>query len=532
LGNTHCTQELAQAATFFLVINGRGFTPSPARSNPMRSAGRWRHRFPAEKMPKNRRKPATDIDLCSIPVYTENVENQVPLGLFEQPQGPGTLACEHQTALRHSNAHAVTEKVTAVNLCELKALELAARSRITWDKNAWVVPSQTESGKKYRVTIGQLPTCECDDWTLHREPCKHILAARLVCERDHNGNPPPIVVDAVPRRPTYKQNWPVYSRAQQQEKDRIQVLLADLCSGAVDPALNKHAGQPRVPFSDRLFSVYLKVWSTLSSRRFNCDLEEAHRRGHLSRPLHPNKVNCFMADEELAPYLRAMIVRSALPLRAVETEFAVDSSGFSTSRFIRWFDCKHGVERREHDWVKVHLACGVKTQVVTAAAIYNKDAADSPILPELLHATKEAFTVKEMSADKGYLSVENVEAIFGAGGIPFIAPKVNTTGAAGGLFEKMFHYYQYRREEFLTHYHKRSLVESVFSAVKRKTGDSVRSKTPVAMKNEVLAKLICHNLFCVTLSQLELGIEPVFWEKDAALDDSPSILPLKRTGRA
>src|SRR5262249_31155723 len=248
-----------------------------------------------------------------------------------------------------------------------------------------------------------------------------------------------------------------------------------------------------------LFAVCLKVWSALSSRRFNCDLEEAHRRGHLSRCLHPNKVNCYMEEEELAPYLRAMIVRSALPLRAVETEFAVDSSGFSTSRFIRWYDVKHGVERREHDWVKVHLACGVKTQVVTAAAIYNRDAADSPILPELLNATREAFAVKEVSADKGYLSVENVEAVFDAGGIPFIAPKVNTTGAAGGLFEKMFHFYQYRREEFLAHYHKRSLVESTFSAVKRKFGDAVRSKTPVAMKNEVLAKFVCHNLCCVIL---------------------------------
>src|SRR5262249_27661397 len=162
--------------------------------------------------------------------------------------------------------------------------------------------------------------------------------------------------DVVPKKKTYKQNWIAYNQAQQQEKDRLQVLLADLCGGVIDPPATKHAGRPRVPFADRLFAVCLKVWSTLSSRRFNCDLEEAHRRGPLSRLLHPNKVNCYMEEAELAPYLRAMIVRSALPLRAVESGFAADSSGFSTSRFIRWYDVKHGVERREHDWVKVHLA--------------------------------------------------------------------------------------------------------------------------------------------------------------------------------
>jgi hypothetical protein len=38
---------------------------------------------------------------------------------------------------------------------------------------------------------------------------------------------------------------------------------------------------------------------------------------------------------------------------------------FSTSRFVRWFDEKYGVERSGHDWVKAHAICGVKTNIVT-----------------------------------------------------------------------------------------------------------------------------------------------------------------------
>jgi len=418
-----------------------------------------------------------------------------------------------------------------VELRELRALELAARSRIVFDGKTWIVPSQTNVSAKYKVTIGEMPSCECEDFSLTRKPCKHVHAARLVCERDHGGKAPNIVADVVPKRPTYKQNWPAYSGAQQREKNRVQVLLADLCSGVVDPPRDVTGRKP-IPLADRLFSVVFKVWSTLSSRRFNCDLQEAHERGHLSRPIHPNKVNCFMEDEELTPYLRAMIVRSASPLRAVETEFAVDSSGFSSSKFVRWYDEKYGITRSGHNWIKVHLACGVKTQVVTAVAIYGRDAGDCPILPELVKTTAETFAVKEVSADKAYLSVENIETVFALGGVPFIAPKSNTTGAVGGLFEKMFHFYQYRREEFLQHYHKRSLVESVFSAVKRKTGDSVRSKAPTAMVNEVLAKLVCHNLWCVILSQYEVGIEAAFWQNDGTDRARPSILPMKRNGLA
>ncbi len=44
-------------------------------------------------------------------------------------------------------------------------------------------------------------------------------------------------------------------------------------------------------------------------------------------------------------------------------------------------------------------------------------------------------------------------------------------------------------------YHPRSNIESTFSMIKRKFGDSVRSKGDLAMKNEVLAKVLCHNLF-------------------------------------
>ena len=79
----------------------------------------------------------------------------------------------------------------------------------------------------------------------------------------------------------------------------------------------------------------------------------------------------------------------------------------------------------------------------------------------------------------------------------------------------MFHYYQFNRDEYMNHYHKRSNVESTFSAIKRKFDDHVRSRTDVSMTNEVYCKLICQNLTCIVQSQIELGIEPIFWQDEA-----------------
>ena len=50
--------------------------------------------------------------------------------------------------------------------------------------------------------------------------------------------------------------------------------------------------------------------------------------------------------------------------------------------------------------------------------------------------------------------------------------------------------------------------------VKRKFGDTVRSKTDMAMVNEVLCKFLCHNLCCLIQEQCELGIDPIFWQNE------------------
>jgi transposase len=119
-----------------------------------------------------------------------------------------------------------------------------------------------------------------------------------------------------------------------------------------------------------------------------------------------------------------------------------------------------------------------------------------------------------VSADKAYASLENFEEVAACGGQAYIAFKSNHTGAVGGQFEKAFHYFQFKNEEYMQHYHKRSNVESTFSAIKRKFGDVVRSKSENAMVNEVLCKILCHNICCLIQEQCELGIEPVFWKEE------------------
>jgi hypothetical protein len=66
------------------------------------------------------------------------------------------------------------------------------------------------------------------------------------------------------------------------------------------------------------------------------------------------------------------------------------------------------------------------------------------------------------------------------------------------------------RDEFLARYHAQSNVETAIMMVKTKFGDGVRSKLPTAMANEVYAKVVAHNIYCLIMSMYELGIAAEF----------------------
>lgn len=119
-----------------------------------------------------------------------------------------------------------------------------------------------------------------------------------------------------------------------------------------------------------------------------------------------------------------------------------------------------------------------------------------------------------VSADAAYLSYENMDLVAHHGGTPYIAFKADTTANDGGMMSRMFHLYNFNRDEYLSHYHKRSNVESTFSMIKAKFGDSLRSKTDTAMVNEALCKILCHNICCLIQSQYELGVEATFWGQE------------------
>ena len=115
-----------------------------------------------------------------------------------------------------------------------------------------------------------------------------------------------------------------------------------------------------VPAENVLFATVFKVYSTFSSRRFACDLRDAVAKGYLTKHMHYNAITAYLDKSELTPRLHRLIQLSSLPLAHVEVDFAADATGFSSSRFARWFDESRGIER-------IWLMIGCKVNIMCVA---------------------------------------------------------------------------------------------------------------------------------------------------------------------
>ncbi len=174
-------------------------------------------------------------------------------------------------------------------------------------------------------------TCTCLDHQEAGHFCKHLFAVKYVIEREYSEDGNVMTekesLTVITARKTYSQDWRNYNLAQTNEKAKFQMLLRGLCDGIEVP---KQIGRGcrRIPLDDAIFSAMFKVYSTQSGRRFMCDLKDSHTKGYIKRLPCYNSIFNVLEAEGTTEVLGALIVESANPLKAMEENFAIDSTGF------------------------------------------------------------------------------------------------------------------------------------------------------------------------------------------------------------
>ncbi|MDD1777480.1 MAG: transposase [Candidatus Helarchaeota archaeon] len=400
-----------------------------------------------------------------------------------------------------------------MDMREIKGMEIAQNANIRRVSSGWLVPSQS-THKIYTVRFDSHgASCTCPDCEIRKtKRCKHIIAVEIFMKQETDSEGNRTVTKAV--RITYPQDWKSYNASQTSEIEMFDVLLKDLVQSVPKPM--QTFGRPRLNLQENLFCCIQKVYSQLSQRRAHTLYRNAQEREQITHAPHFNAVGKLLNSKDLTPVLQRLLSISGLPLKSVEETFAIDSSGFRTTQFNQYAIEKYGM-RKHHKWMKGHILVGTKTNVIASARITDEFGADiKQFEPMVMEAHQSGFEMQEIVADKAYSSRDCYHIARDVGATAYIPFKKNTRGKAEGsiLWSKMFRYFQFRREEFLEHYHKRSNVESVFMMVKAKFGDRLKSKNPTAQENELLCKFIAHNIVVLIHEVHELGIAPHFPQED------------------
>ena len=161
---------------------------------------------------------------------------------------------------------------------------------------------------------------------------------------------------------------------------------------------------------------------------------------------------------------------------------AVDSTGLSRTNpsyhYLRRIDGK-----LPSIPIKLSTAFDTRKKKFCAAKIRVLSAHDIRDAEGLLQHSNPTIAV----ADKGYVS-ERLYRYAHEQGILLMMP--TKRNAKRGHYRKKMH-----KHFRLRTYHRRSIVETSFSCIKRLFGASVSSKTVRAIRTEVYCRLVCYNLF-------------------------------------
>jgi hypothetical protein len=170
----------------------------------------------------------------------------------------------------------------------------------------------------------------------------------------------------------------------------------------------------------------------------------------------------------------------------------VDATGITLRSCSTWFLDRIGRTIRKHDHAKLHLLWISQWGLLMDFRISKGTRNDSPFLRRMLRPLRNIGLV---FGDAAYACKATIKMIVKRGGAPFLKFKkgVKPTGistwatqvrlSAGKLWWA-----------WKNIYHQRSIVESVFSALKRRYGSALRSHQRDTRRREIVLRLVAHTV--------------------------------------
>ena len=206
---------------------------------------------------------------------------------------------------------------------------------------------------------------------------------------------------------------------------------------------------------------------------------------HLARAIHFTTINKFSLriKSVLLESLIARLVKSNQ-----ESLVAIDGTGFSLNARSPYF-CTIAGERNRY--MQTVVAADVKQRLVAAIRLRRKKRNENIDVPYLMEQSSKQLKITAFLADKGFDSEKN-HCLAEEQGTRFIAPlrkrsvrKYLVTGLHRKQLVNNFPSEMYRQ---------RVIIESIFSAIKRRFGHQIYARRFSTQKNELMFRIIAYDV--------------------------------------
>ena len=284
----------------------------------------------------------------------------------------------------------------------------------------------------------------------------------------------------------------------EEEKEKFMLVLFNFIDGLNFDNIQIN-GRPKSDLKDVLKSLLVMSYNNMSYRRARSDLRKLYDEDLIHYVPRRSTLNNYADKEEIRELLEELIQISSVFFMEYEDTVILDSTWFGLKMYI-------GGHKRVHDKKnimkekcrKLHIACLKNSKIIACAKTTPGNKNDSPMFRELINPIiKNGFIIKSLLADAGYSSKKNY-ALCKRLGIKevFIDFRSNAGPyrSKNDLWKQRLRLFRENKDYWHEHYRYRPIIEGVFSAIKRKNVNYLRSKREMSQDIELLLKALVYNL--------------------------------------
>jgi len=258
-------------------------------------------------------------------------------------------------------------------------------------------------------------------------------------------------------------------------------------------------GRPRSDFKDIIKSLLVMSYHGMSYRRTQSDLIWMHKQKLISTIPPRSTLNDYANQEDTKKIVEKLIQLSSLFFIDNEDTIILDSTWFGQKMYTGGFKKVHDKKHAPLAHVrKLHICCTKNSKIITNAIATKGTKHDSPFFEKLiLPPLKNGFKIKTLLADAGYTGKNNYALCRDLGILNvFIDFRKNAKlqNAKSDIWREKLRLYKEQREIWNQTYRFRIIVEGIFSAIKKKNLNYLRSRKEIAQDVELLLKALVYNL--------------------------------------